>query len=62
MALVINGKRGPWSGEGSVPQCRLMPGSGSRSEWVGEQREEEIECFVGKIKKGDKCKCKKENI
>jgi hypothetical protein len=23
--------------EGSMPQCRVMPGSGSRSGWVGEQ-------------------------
>jgi hypothetical protein len=23
------------------PQCREMPGPGSRSEWVGEQRERE---------------------
>ena len=35
----INGRRGPWSCEGSVPQCRGMPGQGSGSEWVGEQRE-----------------------
>jgi hypothetical protein len=25
--------------EGSVPQCRGMPGPGSRSGWVGEQGE-----------------------
>jgi hypothetical protein len=24
--LDINGKRGPWSCEGSMPQCREMPG------------------------------------
>jgi hypothetical protein len=26
--------------KGSMPQCRGMPGPGSGSEWVGEQREE----------------------
>ena len=26
--------------EGSMPQCREMPGQGSRSGWVGEQGEE----------------------
>jgi hypothetical protein len=31
--------RGPWSCEGSMPQCRGMPGPGSRSRWVGEQEE-----------------------
>jgi hypothetical protein len=31
----ISGRRGPWSCEGSVPQCREMPGQGGRSEWVG---------------------------
>ena len=29
----------PWSCGGSMPQCRGMPGSGSRSGWVGEQGE-----------------------
>jgi hypothetical protein len=38
MALLdINGKRGPWSSEDSMPQCRGMPEQGSRSGWVGEQ-------------------------
>jgi hypothetical protein len=37
-SVFINGTR-PWSCEGSMPQCRGMPGSGSRSGWVGEQRE-----------------------
>ena len=37
--LVINGKRGPWSCESSMPQYRGMPRSGSRSGWVGEQGE-----------------------
>jgi hypothetical protein len=39
--LVINGRRGPWSCEGSMPQCRGMLGPGSWSEWVGEQGERE---------------------
>jgi hypothetical protein len=37
--LAINGKRGPWSCEGSMSQCRGMAGPGSRSGWVGEQGE-----------------------
>ena len=40
MALsVINGRRGPWSCEGSMPQYRGMLGPGSWSGWVGEQGE-----------------------
>jgi hypothetical protein len=35
----INGKRDPWSCEGSMSQCRGMPGQGSRSGWVGKQGE-----------------------
>ena len=35
--VVINGRRGPWSYEGSMPQYRGMPGPGSRSGWVGKQ-------------------------
>jgi hypothetical protein len=31
----ISGRRGPWSCEGSMPQCRGMPGQRSRSWWVG---------------------------
>jgi hypothetical protein len=27
----INGRRGPWSWEGLMPQCRGMPGQGGRS-------------------------------
>ena len=34
---VINGRRGPWPCEGSMPQHRGMPGPGSGNEWVGEQ-------------------------
>ena len=33
------GRRGPWSGEGSLPHCMGMPGPGSRIGWVGEQDE-----------------------
>ena len=37
MALLgINGRKGPWSCEGSMPLNRGMPGPGSGSEWVGE--------------------------
>jgi hypothetical protein len=36
---VINGNRGPWSCEGSMPQYRGMSGPGIESGWVGEQRE-----------------------
>jgi hypothetical protein len=35
--LIINGKRGSWSCEGSIPQYRGMPGPGRGSGWVGEQ-------------------------
>jgi hypothetical protein len=38
--LVIIERRGPWSCEDSMPQCRRMSGPGSRSEWVGEQEEQ----------------------
>jgi hypothetical protein len=31
----INGRRGPWSYEGLMSQCRGMPRWGSRSGWVG---------------------------
>ena len=37
--VVINGRRGPWSCEGFMPQYRGMPGPGSRSGWVGQQGE-----------------------
>ena len=39
--VVINGRKDPWSCEGSMPQYTGMPGPGSRIGWVGEQREEE---------------------
>jgi hypothetical protein len=32
----INGRRGPWSYEGMMPQFRGMPGQGGGSGWVGE--------------------------
>ena len=35
----INGRRGPWSCEGSIPKYRGMPGPGSGRGWVGEQGE-----------------------
>ena len=31
----ISGRGGPWSCEGSMPQCRGMPGRGGRSGWAG---------------------------
>jgi hypothetical protein len=37
MDLDINGRRGSWSRECSMPQCREMPGQGIESGWVGEQ-------------------------
>jgi len=37
--LVINVRRGPWSCEGLIAQCRGMPGPERRSEWDGEQGE-----------------------
>jgi hypothetical protein len=36
--MVINGRRGPWSCEGSMPQYRGVPGLGSWSGWVGKGR------------------------
>ena len=35
--LVISGRRGPWCCEGSMLQCRGMPGTESGSGYVGEQ-------------------------
>jgi hypothetical protein len=34
-----DGRKGPWSCEGSMPQCRGMSGPGSRCVWVGDQGE-----------------------
>jgi hypothetical protein len=33
----MRGERGPWSCKGSMPQCRGMPGQGSRSGWISKQ-------------------------
>jgi hypothetical protein len=33
----ISERRGLWSSEGLMSQCRKMPGQGSRSGWVSEQ-------------------------
>jgi hypothetical protein len=38
--LVINGRRGPWSFEGSMPQYRGNARTRNGSGWVGEQGEE----------------------
>jgi hypothetical protein len=32
----ISGRKGPWSCEGSMPQCRGIQGQGGGSGWVGE--------------------------
>jgi hypothetical protein len=32
--LVINGRKGSWSWEGSMLQCKGKPGWGSRSGWL----------------------------
>jgi hypothetical protein len=32
--LDINGRRGPWSCEDLIPQCKGMPGQGGGSGWV----------------------------
>jgi hypothetical protein len=45
--LVINGRRGPWSFEGWMPQCRGMPGWGRGSGWVGGWRNTLIEAGGG---------------
>jgi hypothetical protein len=37
---VINGTRGPWFCEGSMPQYRGMSWPGSMSGWVGDQGEQ----------------------
>jgi hypothetical protein len=33
--LVLNGRRGPWSCEGSMPQCREGNARARKLEWVG---------------------------
>ena len=37
--MVINGRRGPWSCAGSMPQYSGIPGPGIGRWWVGEQVE-----------------------
>jgi hypothetical protein len=39
--MIINGRRGAWSCEDSMPQYRGLLGPGSWSGWVGEQGEGE---------------------
>jgi hypothetical protein len=54
MALsVINGRRGPWASESSMPQCRGMSGAGSGRGWVGEQGEEGEDRGFSKRKTGN---------
>jgi hypothetical protein len=50
----VNGRRGPWYCEGSMPQCGGMPGPGSGSGWVGEQGEggRDRGFSEGKLRKG----------
>jgi hypothetical protein len=45
--LGINGRRGPWSYEGSMLQCRGMPGWGGRSGWAGKSGNTLIEAEDG---------------
>jgi hypothetical protein len=54
MALLdINGRRGTWSCEGSMPQCRGIPGPGRGSGWVSEQGEgSKMRIFRGETKEG----------
>jgi hypothetical protein len=42
----------PWSCGGSMPQCRGMPGSGSRSGWVGEQKKGGVDKEFSEGKQG----------
>jgi len=50
--LGISGKRGPWSCEGSMPQCRGMPGQGGGREWAGGWGSTLIEAGGGEGDKG----------
>jgi len=43
----INGRRGPWSYQGSMPQCRGMSGQGGGREWVGRWKSILIEAGRG---------------
>jgi hypothetical protein len=38
-SLLINGRRGPWSSDGYMPQYRGLLGPGIGSGWVGKQGE-----------------------
>ena len=51
----INGRIGPWSCEGWLPQDRGMPEQGIRSGWVNDQGERGWDrvVFGGKMRKGD---------
>jgi hypothetical protein len=51
--LVINGRRSPWSCEGSMPQYRGPPGPGSGSGWAGEQGEGGREEGIGDFRRGN---------
>jgi hypothetical protein len=65
MALLgINGRKGPWSCEGSMSQYRRLPEPGNGSGWVGEQGEGEgIGGFQrGNWERGWHLKCKLKNI
>ena len=48
--MVISGRIGPWTSEGSFPQYKRMPGPESESWWVGEQWERE---GIGYIQRGN---------
>ena len=48
----ISGRRVSCSGQDSMPQCREMPGKGSRSSGVGEQAEGERDRGFSEVKLG----------
>jgi hypothetical protein len=48
--VCLNERRGLWSCECSMSQCRGMPGQGSGSGWVGEQGEED---GIGDFQRGN---------
>jgi hypothetical protein len=48
----INGRRGPWSCEGPIPQYRGLPGQGIGSGWVGEQGKEKWDRMFSEGKPG----------
>jgi hypothetical protein len=66
MALLdIRGRRSPWSCEELMPQCRGIPGQGSRNGWVSEQGEGGCDrvVFREEMRKGyNILKVNKENI